>query len=155
MCESLPAASRGLTRRPANTPKSDSAFVANPGHDSACFAPCAGASLQHSIWYERLLGDSQRREIVWQLVGSGGVMSLSIESLKEFLEFDLGVDVAKVSESSPLFSSGLIDSFALVSMMTFIETEGRFRISPADVTLENLDSIERILSFVERNREAA
>lgn len=82
-------------------------------------------------------------------------MSLSIETLKEFLEFDLGVDVAKVSESSPLFSSGLIDSFALVSLMTFIETEGRFRISPADVTLENLDSIERILGFVDRSREAA
>lgn len=82
-------------------------------------------------------------------------MSLSIESLREFMEFDLGVDVADLTPASPLFSSGLIDSFALISLMTYIETAESIRISPSDVTLENLDSIERILGYAARCREAA
>ena len=82
-------------------------------------------------------------------------MSLSSETLLEFIEFDLGVDITRISASAPLFSSGLIDSFALVSLMTFIETEENMRISPSDVTLDNLDSIERIIRFAARSREMA
>ena len=58
-----------------------------------------------------------------------------------------GVDTADIEGDTELFSSGLIDSFALVTLMTFIETEGSFRINPAEVNLENLDTIDRILAF--------
>ncbi|WP_050526594.1 acyl carrier protein [Pseudorhodobacter aquimaris] len=74
-------------------------------------------------------------------------------SLKAFLEDELGADLAEVENDSLLFSTGIIDSFALVNMMMFLETEGGFRISPADVNLENLDSIDRILAFVKRSKE--
>jgi len=54
-----------------------------------------------------------------------------------------------MSEDSPLFSSGIIDSFSLVSLMAFIEDKGNLRINPSEVTIDNLDSIERILKFVD------
>lgn len=82
-------------------------------------------------------------------------MSLTKEALIEFLEFDLGVEVSDIDEETKLFSGGIIDSFALVTMMTFIEKEASIRIAPSDVTLENLDTIDYILGYVERSSIAA
>jgi len=74
---------------------------------------------------------------------------INSDSLKTFLNDDLDVDSASMSEDSPLFSSGIIDSFSLVSLMAFIEDKGNLRINPSEVTIDNLDSIERILKFVD------
>lgn len=70
------------------------------------------------------------------------------QDLTAFLESELGVDTSDIDQSTPLFSGGIIDSFALVSLITFLERKCSFRMSPLDVTLDNLDSIERILAFV-------
>lgn len=74
------------------------------------------------------------------------------ETLIEFLETDLGVDMDDVEDNEPLFSSGLVDSFALVTLMMHLENSGGFRINPADVTLDNLDTVERILAYMARVR---
>lgn len=67
-----------------------------------------------------------------------------------FLEDDLGADLSEIENDTPLFSGGIIDSFALVNLMMFLETEGGFRINPADVNLDNLDTIDRIVAFAQR-----
>jgi len=67
-----------------------------------------------------------------------------------FLEDDLGADLSEIENDTPLFSDGIIDSFALVNLMMFLETEGGFRINPADVNLDNLDNIDRIVAFAQR-----
>jgi acyl carrier protein len=64
-----------------------------------------------------------------------------------FLGSELGVDATTVSDDTPLFSSGLIDSFSLVRLMVFLESEGQFRINPTDVSLDNMDTVSRILRF--------
>ena len=66
------------------------------------------------------------------------------------------LDPDKIRPDTLLFSSGLIDSFSMVEMVRFIEKECGFKIKTFEMTLENLDSTERILKFVEkRNKEAA
>ena len=50
----------------------------------------------------------------------------------------------------PLFRSGTVDSFAPITLLTFLESQCGFRIGPMEVTLDNFDSIERILRFAER-----
>lgn len=75
---------------------------------------------------------------------------ISSETIYGFLEDDLGIDTADIEPDTLLFSSGIIDSFALVTLMMFLETQGGFRINPSDVNLDNLDSIDRILGFAER-----
>lgn len=67
-----------------------------------------------------------------------------------FLEDDLGADLSEIENDTALFSGGIIDSFALVNLMMFLETEGGFRINPADVNLDNLDTIDRIVAFAAR-----
>jgi acyl carrier protein len=77
-------------------------------------------------------------------------MTMNAESLLKFMVDSLDVDVSDITLDSPLFSSGVIDSFALVSLMTFLESECPMRVAPEDVNLDNFDSIERILAYVAR-----
>ena len=74
------------------------------------------------------------------------------DKLLGFMKSDLGVGTDSLTDDTPLFSSGLIDSFSLVMLMSFLESEGKFRINPVDVSLENMDSVERILNFSKRMR---
>lgn len=75
-------------------------------------------------------------------------MTLTTEDIIGYLRDDLDVDTADISADSLLFSTGIVDSFALVSLMTYIESECNIRIPPDAVTLDNFDSVERILAYV-------
>ncbi len=55
-----------------------------------------------------------------------------------------------VDERTQLFSSGLLDSFDLAELLAFVEAFASRRIRPSDVSLENFDSVERILLFASR-----
>jgi acyl carrier protein len=74
-------------------------------------------------------------------------MTLTRESIQTFLAERLGVDTSNLSVDDPLFSSGMLDSFSLVDLLMFVEKETSTRLSPVDVSLENFDSVQRILSF--------
>ena len=50
-----------------------------------------------------------------------------------------------------LIHIGLLDSFGMVELMSFIEASANIRLDPGDVTLENLDSVNRILGFVRQS----
>lgn len=66
------------------------------------------------------------------------------------MQDELAVDTKDINEGSPLFSSGIIDSFSLISVMTFLEQKAGISIEPSEVTLENFDSIDNILKYVSR-----
>lgn len=71
------------------------------------------------------------------------------EKLISFFTARLGLEREQVTSDTPLYSSGLLDSFGMVEMMMFIEQESGVRFNPEDISLDNLDSIERIVRFVE------
>ena len=75
-------------------------------------------------------------------------MSVDRHTLRAFLASELGVNVAKVEDDTLLFSTGTIDSFSLVTLISFLEEQGGFQMDAGDVNLENLDSVERILAYV-------
>jgi acyl carrier protein len=77
-------------------------------------------------------------------------MPLSEQAVFDFLHDSLGVDTSDLDRDSLLFSSGVIDSFTLVSLLTFVESSCHFRIDPMDVNLDNFDSVGRILDYVGR-----
>ena len=70
------------------------------------------------------------------------------QEILDFLETNLYVDTSAVDEHTPLFSSGLIDSFSFASLLAELESRGGFKMDPLDITLENLDTIERMLQFI-------
>jgi acyl carrier protein len=75
-------------------------------------------------------------------------MALDRESLRRYLQENQGIQPEDFEDDTLLFSSGLIDSFSMVNLIMFIEDSAGLRVHPADVTLDNFDSIERILEFV-------
>jgi acyl carrier protein len=51
---------------------------------------------------------------------------------------------------TPLISSGLVDSFAVLELLQELETVTNRRISPADVAPADLDTVEKMLRTAER-----
>ena len=63
-------------------------------------------------------------------------------------------DDREVTETSPLISSGLVDSFSMVSLLRFLEKEYAIHIPDADATPEAFDTVERIAALVRRFQKA-
>jgi acyl carrier protein len=61
-------------------------------------------------------------------------------TLKELLK---NPDYA-LKNDEPLFSSGLIDSFAMAQAGVFIETEFNLYIPDPELTVENMDTVDQI-----------
>ena len=80
---------------------------------------------------------------------------MNSDSLKQYLAERMGLDKASLEDETPLFSSNLLDSFSMVDLIMFIEKESGVNLHPTDVSLDNLDSIERILRFVDARRAEA
>lgn len=76
-------------------------------------------------------------------------MALDRDSLRRYLHEKQGLELEDFDDDTLLFSSGLIDSFSMVDLILFIEDTADLRVHPADVTLDHLDSVNRILAFVE------
>ncbi len=74
------------------------------------------------------------------------------EKLIGFFEEHLGVDKGEISNDTPLYSSGLLDSYGMVEALMFIEELTGIRFEPEDVSLDNLDSVDMIVSFIEAQR---
>ena len=77
---------------------------------------------------------------------------MNADSLMTYLGERMGLDTAALTADTPLFSSNLLDSFSMVDLIMFIEKESGLKLQPTDVSLDNLDSIDRILRFVDARR---
>lgn len=81
-------------------------------------------------------------------------MALTRQALREYLATKTRANLEKVGDDDELFSNGLIDSFAMVDLLTFLAEHTGSRLGPEDIDLDNLDSVGRILKFVEARTEA-
>lgn len=77
-------------------------------------------------------------------------MPVTRDALVSYISKNFGVDATKFADDDLLFSTSVLDSFSMVDMITWIEGEGGFRIAASDVSLENLDSIGRIMDYCGR-----
>lgn len=68
------------------------------------------------------------------------------KALRRALTSRFGVRVP-VADDTALFSRGLIDSMNVVELVTFVEGELGRAIPPTDITLDNFDTIERIVRY--------
>lgn len=76
-------------------------------------------------------------------------MTLARDALIDFFRKKMRVDVSSLTDDSPLFSSGLVDSFGMVELITFLESAAGIRIDAMDVAMENIDTIRSIMAFIE------
>lgn len=78
-------------------------------------------------------------------------MSLTAETLIAFLKDQLNVEDAIEAETE-LFSTGLLDSVAMLNVITHVEERARIEVRPGDVTLDNFDTVARIVAYVDSQR---
>jgi acyl carrier protein len=77
-------------------------------------------------------------------------MTETEQQIRAFLSEAYQVRDSDVDRDTPLFSSGLLDSFAMVELVSFVERLVKTRVRARDVTLENFDSIGRIVAYLGR-----
>ena len=59
-----------------------------------------------------------------------------------------------LKNDSPLFSSGVIDSFGVLELIAFLEDQFQVTIDPARHELEEFDTIDKIANVVSKARAA-
>ena len=59
-------------------------------------------------------------------------------------------DDQEITETTPLITSGIVDSFSMVSLLRFLEKKYAIHIPNADATPEAFDTVERIVALVRR-----
>lgn len=75
-------------------------------------------------------------------------MGLTNERIVSYLKNSLNVD-QDLDADSLLFSSGALDSLAMVNLISFLEEAAGIHIRAEDVTLDNFDTAERIVRFAD------
>ncbi len=74
------------------------------------------------------------------------IKNLIIEYVKkEYLEEDAEEEV---NENTPLISSGIVDSFSMVSLKTFLEKKFNIKIPDDKATPETFDTVTNILNLL-------
>ncbi|MGA7909875.1 MAG: acyl carrier protein [Candidatus Sulfotelmatobacter sp.] len=63
-------------------------------------------------------------------------------------------DDREVTETTPLISGGLVDSFSMVSLLRFVEKRYAIHIPDSAATPEAFDTVERIVALVRRFQKA-
>jgi acyl carrier protein len=64
--------------------------------------------------------------------------------IKEYMEDE----DSEITYDTPLISSGYVDSFAMVSLLVFLENKFRIKIPPSKATPEAFDSVNKIINLV-------
>jgi len=73
--------------------------------------------------------------------------------IKEFIIKTFKQGEGSLKDSDSLFENNIIDSFGMLELVSFIEKKFNVSINPSEVTIENFDSIDRIVKLVENKQK--
>ena len=69
--------------------------------------------------------------------------------------FLFGSQDAKLSDDDSFFETGIIDSTGMLELVSFVESEFGIKVADTELVPENLDSINRLVDFIDRKKVAA
>ena len=72
------------------------------------------------------------------------------DQIREFIRASFFVEAFKDEDS--LLEKGIVDSMGMAQLVAYLEDEFGIVLDDAELVPENLDSVERAASFVERKR---
>lgn len=70
------------------------------------------------------------------------------KALREALVTQFRVNETTLDDETALFSSGLIDSLSVMDLVCFVEERIGRSVPVTDITLDNFDSVSRIVRYV-------
>lgn len=69
------------------------------------------------------------------------------DDIFRFLSQQFAIDTKTIALDTGLFSEGFLDSFSITDLIIFLESHASIQIAPDEVTLDNLDSVHKIIAF--------
>ncbi len=73
---------------------------------------------------------------------------MKTQELMTFIRDEVAVVDGDVAPDTDLLLSGLVDSLGVIRITQWIEDEMDVDVPPGDVTLENFQTVDRIVSYV-------
>jgi acyl carrier protein len=78
------------------------------------------------------------------------------ETFRSFITTNFYVaDPAALSDDDSLLDAGIIDSTGVLDLIGYIEQQFGITVADEELVPENLDTVNRLVQFVERKRAAA
>ena len=77
-----------------------------------------------------------------------------IADLKAFLQKKLEVDLSAVSEDTPLFDEGIIDSMGSLLLLSHVEKTYGISFAPRELVENPFDSMNEMAALIAAKREA-
>jgi len=77
-------------------------------------------------------------------------MDHSSELLKYISDNFSSANTVAVDAETSLFQGQVLDSLNLVELITFVETQFGVTVAPSEVSIDNLDTVNRIVGFIQR-----
>lgn len=74
------------------------------------------------------------------------------EKIRRFIKNRFMQAGESIDDHSSLFGGNVIDSFGMIELMAFIEEHFKITISPIEVTIENFDSINKIIELIKKKQ---
>jgi acyl carrier protein len=69
-----------------------------------------------------------------------------------FLIEECGLDSSTADTSATLFSSGLLNSMDVLSVVMFVEETFSVKVSPFEISIEKFDSVAQMTKFIQEKR---
>jgi acyl carrier protein len=66
----------------------------------------------------------------------------------DFLADEVGLDPEEIDADTGLFTTGKLDSMDIIKIVAFMEKDLGLKVSPFEVSLQNLNSLNLISDFV-------
>lgn len=75
------------------------------------------------------------------------------ERLREYLKLEILRDPSyPLGDEDPLISSGLIDSFSLVDIALWVESNLGVRVDNSELNADNFDTVSELADFIEQRQ---
>jgi acyl carrier protein len=74
--------------------------------------------------------------------------------IRHFLSRDLGRDMTGVDDRESLLERGVIDSLAVLQLVTFLQERYDIQVSDDEMMPDNFDSIDAMADFVSAKQQA-
>lgn len=73
------------------------------------------------------------------------------KKIKDFVQSELfDEEIVDFETNTDLLKGGLVDSIGILSLIQYLETEFGISIPPADMVIENFQSLDSIEQYIER-----
>lgn len=62
-------------------------------------------------------------------------------------------ELEAINETDNLLEQGLIDSIKLIKIVNFIETEFKLKVKPEDMIIDNFESVNAMVSYINASQD--